>query len=115
MKKTISSLLTAAIAITSFASGKQNDDNPSTKTQTYVLVHGAWQAPYVWDAVKTELTNSGKKVIVVELPGHGADNTATYIPDCAPWKIPDFRMSSNSRWTFNGFLSFNLAPKFFTR
>jgi len=78
MKKTISSLLTAAIAITSFASGKQNDDNPSTKTQTYVLVHGAWQAPYVWDAVKTELTNRGKKVIVVELPGHGADNTATY-------------------------------------
>jgi pimeloyl-ACP methyl ester carboxylesterase len=75
MKKTISTLLSAAIAITSLAS-----ENPATesKSQTYVLVHGAWQAPYVWDAVKTDLTNKGNKVIVVELPGHGSDNTATY-------------------------------------
>jgi pimeloyl-ACP methyl ester carboxylesterase len=75
MKKTISSLLTAAIAITSLAS-----ENPAaeSKSQTYVLVHGAWQAPYVWDAVKADLINKGNKVIVVELPGHGSDNTATY-------------------------------------
>lgn len=78
MKKTISSLLTAAIAVTTFASCDKNDDNMMAKPQTYVLVHGAWQAPYVWDAVKTELTKNGNKVIVVELPGHGADNTATY-------------------------------------
>jgi len=78
MKKAISSLLTAAIAISSFASFTKNDDNLETKPQTYVLVHGAWQAPYVWNAVKTELTNKGNKVIVVELPGHGSDSTATY-------------------------------------
>ncbi|HSC55338.1 MAG TPA: alpha/beta fold hydrolase [Phnomibacter sp.] len=78
MKKTISTLLTAAIAISSLASCNKNDDFPTTKPQTYVLVHGAWQAPYVWDAVKTELTNKGNKVVVVELPGHGGDNTATY-------------------------------------
>jgi len=78
MKKTILSLLTAAITITSFASCNKNDENPVTKIQTYVLVHGAWQAPYVWDAVKAELTSKGNKVIVVELPGHGSDNTATY-------------------------------------
>lgn len=77
MKKTISSLLSAAIAISSFASSTKNDDTIAKK-QTYVLVHGAWQAPYVWDAVKTDLTNKGNKVIVVELPGHGSDNTATY-------------------------------------
>ena len=72
MKKTISSLLSAAIAISSF--GSENPTNES-KSQTYVLVHGAWQAPYVWDAVKTKLINEGNHVTVVELPGHGSDNT----------------------------------------
>lgn len=43
--------------------------------KNYVLVHGAWQAPYVWDAVKTSLINEGNNVTVVELPGHGSDNT----------------------------------------
>ncbi len=74
----MTTLLTAAIAISSLASCKKNDDNPDTNHQTYVLVHGAWQAPYVWDAVRTELTSKGNKVIVVELPGHGSDTTATY-------------------------------------
>ena len=77
MKKTISSLLSAAIALNTFASGL-NDESTKAGPQTYILVHGAWQAPYVWDAVKADLTNKGNKVIVVELPGHGADNTATY-------------------------------------
>ena len=75
MKKSISTLLSAAIAITSLASENPTDES---KSQTYVLVHGAWQAPYVWDAVKADLINKGNKVIVVELPGHGSDNTATY-------------------------------------
>lgn len=42
---------------------------------TYVLVHGAWQAPYVWDAVRDQLKQQGVNVIVVELPGHGSDHT----------------------------------------
>lgn len=75
MKKTVSTLLSAAIAITSLASENPTDES---KSQTYVLVHGAWQAPYVWDAVKADLVSKGNKVIVVELPGHGTDNTATY-------------------------------------
>jgi len=75
MKKTISTLLSAAIAISSLASYK-NDD--AAKPQTYVLVHGAWQAPYVWDAVKADLVKKGNKVIVVELPGHGSDKTAPH-------------------------------------
>ena len=44
-------------------------------SQTYVLVHGAWQAPYVWNTVSEDLTRQGHKVIVVELPGHGTDTT----------------------------------------
>ncbi|MBC6110898.1 alpha/beta hydrolase [Pedobacter sp. CCM 8938] len=45
------------------------------QTKTFVLVHGAWQSAYVWSTVKTQLEKKGNKVIVVELPAHGADNT----------------------------------------
>lgn len=48
------------------------------KKQTYVLVHGAWQAPYVWEAVRNDLVEKGNKVIVVELPGHGSDHTPAH-------------------------------------
>lgn len=58
------------------ASCTQNDHVPA---HTYVLVHGAWQAPYVWDEVSTQLASSGNKVIVVELPGHGSDQTAPHL------------------------------------
>jgi pimeloyl-ACP methyl ester carboxylesterase len=47
-------------------------------TNTYVLVHGAWQAPYAWEGVRNDLVNKGNNVIVVELPGHGADNTPAH-------------------------------------
>jgi len=78
MKKTISTLLTAAITFSALASCNKGDENFVAKPQTYVLVHGAWQAPYVWDAVKTDLIEKNNKVIVVELPGHGSDTTPTY-------------------------------------
>ena len=48
---------------------------PASAAQTYVLVHGAWQAPYVWDTVRDNLLAKGVNVIIVELPGHGSDNT----------------------------------------
>ena len=44
--------------------------------QTFVLVHGAWQAPFVWDSVKAQLVKAGQHVIVVQLPGHGTDSTS---------------------------------------
>lgn len=78
MKKTILSLLTGAVTATSLAAGNPINENQGTTSQTYVLVHGAWQASYVWDAVKVDLTQKGNKVIVVELPGQGTDNTAAY-------------------------------------
>lgn len=78
MKKTIFSLLTAAIAISTFASCNKNDNNSIANPKTFVLVHGAWQAPYVWDAVRNDLVTAGNKVIVVELPGHGNDMTPTH-------------------------------------
>jgi pimeloyl-ACP methyl ester carboxylesterase len=76
MKNLFLSLLLAVFVAITFAACKKDDEQPVTKVQTYVLVHGAWQAPYVWDAVKTDLLRKGNKVIVVELPGHGSDQTA---------------------------------------
>ncbi|GAA3943928.1 alpha/beta fold hydrolase [Chitinophaga oryziterrae] len=74
MKKIMTILLSVATAAITFSScSKKNDEVKPAKN--YVLVHGAWQAPYVWDAVKTSLINEGNNVTVVELPGHGSDNT----------------------------------------
>jgi pimeloyl-ACP methyl ester carboxylesterase len=73
--KNILMLLCAAIFTVMLSSCSKKDEvKPIAKN--YVLVHGAWQAPYVWDAVKTSLVNKGYNVTVVELPGHGSDQTA---------------------------------------
>lgn len=77
-RRIIPKVLAVVLAFTSFssfASCTNNDENINLKPQTYVLVHGAWQAPYVWDEVKASLIKNGNQVIVVELPGHGNDNT----------------------------------------
>lgn len=78
MKRTIASLLTAALAGTALLSSARNEGHSNARSSTYVLVHGAWQAPYVWDAVRAQLEERGNKVIIVELPAHGADQTATH-------------------------------------
>ena len=57
------------------SSCSKSDDDPTSTPRNYVLVHGAWQAPYVWDAVKASLEQNGNHVTVVELPGHGSDQT----------------------------------------
>lgn len=52
-----------------------DDAAPTANQQTYVLIHGAWQASYVWDVASADLLHKGHKVIAVELPGHGNDMT----------------------------------------
>ena len=64
----------AVAVLLSFISCSNNNDPVPAKT--FVLVHGAWQAPYAWQYVKSQLEQDGQKVVVVELPGHGADNTS---------------------------------------
>ena len=61
------------IAVITFAGCSKDHTRASN---TFMLVHGAWQAPYVWDTVKAELEKAGQKVIVVELPAHGDDFTS---------------------------------------
>ncbi|UOE49097.1 alpha/beta fold hydrolase [Mucilaginibacter sp. SMC90] len=75
MKKVILILLAVATATIMFSSCSKKNDEVKPAAKNYVLVHGAWQAPYVWDAVKAKLINEGNNVTVVELPGHGSDNT----------------------------------------
>ena len=75
IENTIISLI-AFFAMTVFSSAGKDDAN--AKSNTYVLVHGAWQAPYVWDVVRADLEKKGQKVIIVELPGHGKDQTPTH-------------------------------------
>jgi pimeloyl-ACP methyl ester carboxylesterase len=73
MKKKLSSLLMITFIVAAFASCTKGHVAVSN---TYVLVHGAWQAPYVWTTVKEQLEKAGQKVVVVELPAHGDDYTS---------------------------------------
>lgn len=61
------------------ASCNDDDDVPVVvvpQAETFVLVNGAFQGAYVWQYVKDQLVKNGQKVVVVELPSHGSDNTA---------------------------------------
>ncbi|MBX2897912.1 MAG: alpha/beta fold hydrolase [Cyclobacteriaceae bacterium] len=70
MKKMISIMMSVMIIMVASCS----DDNTAAK-KTFVLVHGAWQAPYVWNNVKTQIEKNGHTVLLVELPAHGDDTT----------------------------------------
>jgi pimeloyl-ACP methyl ester carboxylesterase len=72
--KNIGLLLLLILSLNSCS--KDNDDSTKNeKHSTFVLVHGAWQASFVWDKVKASLEAEGNKVILVELAGHGNDKT----------------------------------------
>lgn len=47
----------------------------SVNAKTYVLVHGAMTDGTIWFKLKPLLEGKGHKVVVVNLPGHGKDNT----------------------------------------
>ncbi|MES1221586.1 MAG: alpha/beta fold hydrolase [Bacteroidota bacterium] len=76
MKKIITSLVLLTVVTLCITGCTRNGDGYPYKTKTFVLVHGAWQAPWVWEAVKQNLEKNRQKVIVVELPAHGSDNTS---------------------------------------
>lgn len=71
MKTIIASVLLFAAYATAFKSHQTTNG----LVNTFVLVHGAWQAPYAWQRVKQQLEIEGQKVIVIQLPAHGSDNT----------------------------------------
>jgi pimeloyl-ACP methyl ester carboxylesterase len=75
MKKIVLALTLAVLSAVVLAACSKKNDGATPTSKTFVLVHGAWQAPYVWDNVKATLQKQGAQVITVELPGHGADQT----------------------------------------
>lgn len=76
MKKVLLSLLFIVSLTVFLSSCSKDDDEQQPVAATYVLIHGAWQAPYVWDNVKATLEKNGDHVVVVELPAHGSDQSA---------------------------------------
>ncbi len=46
-----------------------------TSDKTYILVHGAWHGAWCWYKVVPLLEAKGRKVIAIDLPGHGKDTT----------------------------------------
>ncbi len=44
----------------------------------FVLIHGAWHGAWCWEKVERELAASGHKVVSVDLPSHGEDDTPAH-------------------------------------
>ncbi|CAM4387507.1 Alpha/beta hydrolase family protein [Pedobacter westerhofensis] len=76
MKKIILRALFGVLIMAGFFSCSKDEHHDSQSGKTYVIVPGAWQAPYAWATVKAELEQAGNKVVVVELQAHGKDTTA---------------------------------------
>ena len=76
MKNSFLTVLVVALAgLFALSACSKKDDAATPAPTTFVLVPGAWQGPYAWQLVKQELEAQGQTVVVVELPGHGADQT----------------------------------------
>ncbi|KUJ61401.1 hypothetical protein AR687_13265 [Flavobacteriaceae bacterium CRH] len=73
-RKNFLKVLLLTIVLAGFASC-DNDDKEDTNSKTFVLVHGSWQASFVWDEVKQQLEKEGHHVIAVELQAHGQDKS----------------------------------------
>lgn len=57
-------------------SEKNNNVEASNKSNsTIVIVHGAWSSANDWHHVAGHLMSHGNKLIIVNLPGHGSDET----------------------------------------
>lgn len=76
--KTMSKLFLVLFSTISSASCSNDDNTTTEKKSPVVLVHGAWQASYVWDQTESDLKDAGYTVTVVKLPGHGEDTTPAY-------------------------------------
>ncbi len=69
-------LSVAALAAASLLAGcAESPSAPTVEHRPVVLVHGAWMGAWAWDAVAADLRGRGFEVTVIELPGHGQDDT----------------------------------------
>ncbi|MCC9138660.1 alpha/beta hydrolase [Pontibacter silvestris] len=76
LTRLFSGLSLVLVSMIAFASCSDDDDAvPGTERSPVVLVHGAWQASFAWEQVKDNLVADGYDVTVVNLKGHGEDDT----------------------------------------
>ena len=73
--KTIIASLAILFTLTFTSCNSESTPAPEKKTDTVILVHGAWQGAFTWATVKSNLEKKGFTVIAVELPAHGDDTT----------------------------------------
>ncbi len=45
--------------------------------KTFLLIHGAWEGAWSWEATTDFLEKKGHRVFAIDLPGHGDDKTPT--------------------------------------
>jgi pimeloyl-ACP methyl ester carboxylesterase len=64
--------LAISTAVVAAAAGCASAPTPQASV---VLVHGAWMGAAAWDKTAADLRSRGFKVVAVELPGHGKDET----------------------------------------
>jgi pimeloyl-ACP methyl ester carboxylesterase len=50
----------------------------------FLLVHGAWHSAMHWDAVAAILAGRGRRVLAIDLPGHGLK---AKFPEAIPLKV----------------------------
>ena len=55
--------------------GYETKSATDTRSQNVVLVHGAWQGAWIWDAASAALRMRGHCVHALDLPGSGSDTT----------------------------------------
>lgn len=68
-----------AVAASTIACAKspsvERANAPPLSSTSFVVVHGAWQGAWAWSQEADALRARGATVTVIELPGHGDDNT----------------------------------------
>ena len=75
MKKTFIAACFAAFIALNMLGCSKDHVQVVVPAKTYVIVPGSWSAPYAWESVRKNLQAQGQKVFVVQLPGHGSDQT----------------------------------------
>jgi len=75
IKQNFLKVLALSLVVTTALACSNDDDSTKRNGKTFILVHGAWQASFVWDNVKEQLEEQGNRVISVELPSHGKDSS----------------------------------------
>jgi pimeloyl-ACP methyl ester carboxylesterase len=61
----------APMLISSPSVGLAEANSPTTKTKTFILVHGSWHSSGHWQRLTSLLEAAGHAVIAPDLPGHG--------------------------------------------